>query len=414
MSDVPGNPNSPVLGQHLCDCLISLGLLNDGVDLSKLAEAIIGPVTDYGIIQATNIAPRMGWAINPTDGLFFFYGTTTADQLTAQYQGYVGGITDSITNPVNEAFLNAAVQIIPKFLSSPRPQPMKWTFAGWSFGGCVAQIFPTISGGAILANTPVDIVTFGSPRVGGPTIRSLVNGRSTVYRWMNDNDPFPLIPPRIEDTPLVAATFGARGALRSAHFVQAGDGASLAADGKATPSVLPLLASANFSGAFVTWMMSYVQGTTSNHWLGEYSRRLGLNIAANKSGLVPMGGGHDAPNPTDRRAIGRAENQVFDAIRNLAEQQNAVNEVIPDPFRPYAARSGRLWVVVFMDQVIVTCGNEKIARRIARDMRDFLKSLQRQPVVDPEGIVRLLSTYFGSATDAAGQFAPVMNTEIPV
>jgi len=279
---------------------------------------------------------------------------------------------------------------------------MKWILAGWSFGGAVAQIFPTFSPGAILATTPVDIVTFGSPRIGGPTTRALVNQRSTIYRWMNDTDPFPLIPPRLEDTPLVAAAFGAFGALRAAHFVQAGEGASLAADGKATPSALPLNASARFTGNIISWIQSYVQGTESVHWLGEYSRRLGLTVAANKSPLVPMDGGQDVANPTNRRDIGRAQNEVFDAIRDLAERQNQVNEVIPDPFRPYAARNGRIWVVVFMDSVICTCANEKIARRIARDMRDFLKSLQRQPVVDPEGILRQLTTYFGTATDQAG------------
>jgi hypothetical protein len=412
--NIPGNPNSPVLGQALCNCLLSLGQQNDGLALSKLAEEIIGPVTDYGLIQETSIAPRVGWTINNGEGLFFFYGTTTVDQLVAEFNGYKGGVGDSITNPVNVAFLDAAVQIMVKYSQQPHVQPLKWTFAGWSFGGCVAQIFPTLSPGAILPLTPVDIVTFGSPRIGGPGIRSLVNGRSTIYRWMNDTDPFPFIPPRIEDTPLVFGAFGATGALRAAHFVQAGEGASLEPNGKATPSALPLNTSGRFQGAFVSWMLSYVQGTTSTHWLAEYSRRLGLLVAANKSVLVPMGGGHDAPNPTNRRDLNRAENEVVNKVRDIAERQNQVAESIPDPFRPYAARAGRLWVVVFQDQVIVTCANQKIARRIARDMRDFLRSLQRQPVVDPTAIVNLLGQYFGQATDVAGQFAPVMNTDIPV
>src|SRR6185369_6216305 len=104
-------------------------------------------------------------------------------------------------------------------------QPENLDVVGYSAGGVVGTYLVKR---LKLNNTQkkLRLITFGSPRaVNADNLGVWANVPRT--RWMNDNDPIPLVPPRVEDAPILLPLLGLITALRYASYVHSSGGLSI-------------------------------------------------------------------------------------------------------------------------------------------------------------------------------------------
>jgi hypothetical protein len=260
---------------------------------------------------------------------------------------------------------------------------------------------------------PPRLLTFGSPRA---LNTADVNGIQNVesVRWMNDTDPIPLVPPRFEDAPLWMAALGVNGALVLGTYVHKNPAFSLAQDGTATLTTLPLTAQADVIGSLSNWYFSKVGDPANTHQIRFYEARLAA-LAAVQNTRRPVAAAHRPPEPPENartREIRQAERRTEAQIQHAASTQNATPVVI-DRVRLFkAVRFNRSWCVAFGDSIISFAGNKRRARHLARAGNDFLRSLPKEAVVDIESLIRNFVAFLNAAVLPGGPSTPPIRVSL--
>jgi triacylglycerol lipase len=94
---------------------------------------------------------------------------------------------------VHRGFKREVDDIWPELEETLREETRNVWFAGHSLGGAMATILAGRCELSDIAAVPVELVTFGSPRVG--TKRYVQNAKLTHVRWVNNNDIVTRVPP---------------------------------------------------------------------------------------------------------------------------------------------------------------------------------------------------------------------------
>ena len=96
---------------------------------------------------------------------------------------------------VHGGFRDEADHLWPQLEEALRPNQKPLYFTGHSLGGAMAQIFAARCKVAGIASEPLEIQTFGSPRVGDKRYNH--HCQIKMIRWVNNNDFAPRFPPAL-------------------------------------------------------------------------------------------------------------------------------------------------------------------------------------------------------------------------
>lgn len=340
-------------------------------------------------------------------------GIATAGQGAGTWNGYVGGLLSSITQPVNDYFASASGKIrsaLPLgYLSATR----NFVFAGWSLGGCEAM--QCALDGADIGNWPMPrIATFGSPRFGNAALARRF-GTSNMVRWMTDTDPVPILPPRVTDMPILPAIYGIQSTLRMGNFVHVTGGVSINPTGVISEAETPPLAPAAFPLTLASWLAGADAASGSPHWIGTYATRLRLWIADHPENLSPVR--VYAPiEPTGQSTRGHTareqaaqEAMIFDQ----ASAQEAVHNRIPRELLFHAVRVNRMWYVTFKGDVIAIGPTKKRAQGFAASGNDFLHRSLKEGYVDTDQLANSFRQWLSAAQDTGSGITPTIAGTLP-
>lgn len=317
---------------------------------------------------------------------------------------------------IQNAWGRDAVAAIKSYLAANvRLFPPNWILAGHSGGGLVAQCFAYD-----LSNAPnptsANVVTFGSPRAGGRTFANAGQGVATsTVRYMNDNDPVPLIPPDLSDSIGWAALLTPAALTFYGEWVHTDGGRVITPAGSLSDAVLPPVAALTPVASLGNFLYSADTNAGMGHTIQEYINRL---EAAQPTPNQPIDLGpplapmevRDRPN---RRQANQAQAAVQAQMFADGRDQNLQPVIIPKASEFQAVRNGRIWAIQFQEQFVAYAPSKKRARHLARAGNDFIRSLQHQGIVDTIALVQQFQTYINNASDPAGGFQPVMNTVFP-
>jgi len=312
----------------------------------------------------------------------------------------------------NTFFLRQADRILSK-LNTFRTVPEFVDFVGYSAGGATALVLrSSVALAGSLAK--MKIFTYGSPRSFGGAGRDAAD-RAAIVRYMTPDDPIPLVPLDVGDNPHLATFVPAPVLMAWATFAHTQGGMQINGDGTTEARALPVNAAAFPVSSVVSWLWSQENDSANAHAIARYVAYLSVGVTtrpAPAQQLGGLGGGEDFDVPA-RRQVNRERARVETAIQTQGRQQNIVEEVVPDAQLFKAVRIGRVWWVAFGDRLIVAAPIKKRARHLARAGNDFLRSLPKQAVVDPQGLSDQLTAFLQAAADPASGFVPTINSNFP-
>lgn len=397
--------------------LRGLEFLHAGGDLAGVVRYLQAEVPGQLLFsfgaEATPVCPR--WVCCNIGSKFFLLvdGSTTFQQVQNQIAGYLQSNGERNVQPYSLAITNACDSIIAT-LQTKTTGPIAFQyFAGYSFGGAIVEQYMSQlrfrgSDGPI-----AEVTSFGAPRVAGTEECTRCRTGTRIQRWMNDDDPVPLYPPRPQDYPPIAALIGFDSAVRFASFCHPTGGVSISQQGLPIAADVPEAATFSPIGGLANWLWSLDTGGSVAHSLDEYDRRMVLLSGVGRPGHEIPQGPVEMPVSTDRRQVSRAERATVQAIAAQAQVQNTPSVVIPTALDITAARVGRIWGVYFGDTQICTSGSKRAARATARAARAFLNELQHQAVVEPSALVQQLTIFLALASSPGSGFVPTMATTFP-
>jgi hypothetical protein len=232
---------------------------------------------------------------------------------------------------------------------------------------------------------------------------------------MTDEDPVPLLPPRLADAPFSLSLYSGRTINRFASFVHPSGGRSISTAGVVTTAeVGPVAAMSPFT-SLASWLLTQERGTTNPHMLREYIFRLDTWETANPapSARPPRGAPVESPNLIAPLQLNRQERQNRQLIYRQGTEQQAVPVNIPSTSQFAAKKNSGIWYVTFRDELLAAAPTKRRARALARFGNEFLTRLQSEAVVNPNAILDNFGAYFDDATNPASGFQPTMNITWP-
>jgi pimeloyl-ACP methyl ester carboxylesterase len=334
-------------------------------------------------------------------------GVSDATQTNLLVSGYDNGQGFGLVQGYNP-WLHEAARLIDGAIHSMEllTNPFRITIFGYSAGGAIGTVIlkrhPNLADRSYMR-----LVSYGSPRALSTFDIETVSSKR-ICRWMNDNDPIPLVPPRPEDSPLLFLTLSFITVARYSSYVHTQGGLSLAEDGTATGAFLPPLAAMSPLTSLQAWYVGETNTVNNPHWIGNYEDRLfRLKESMRPGERGPAPEGHrEAPATATRRELTRGQIEVFGQVQHAASEQNK-NQVVVKPVVLFkAVRAGRIWAVEFGGQLFTYSGNKKRARHLARAGNDFLRSLPKQAIVDPETLVQQFTSFLNAAVQPGGPVTP--------
>jgi len=283
---------------------------------------------------------------------------------------------------------------------------------GYSAGGAIAQ---AIAWELRRLGSPlkVQVITYGSPRPGGPSVRDDLS-RAKMVRYMTPADPIPLVPPRLQDAPQLAPLVPVPVLLAWSNMVHTHGGMQIESNGSTSEADVPSEAVMTPGTSLASWFLSMDAELGSPHSMQTYVDHL---AAANTRFPLPkqkardIGGGEDADD-VNRRDVNQQRDRVVSAVANAQREQNAtiVNAPAVVLFRP--VRTGRVWAVVFGERIVAQGVREDTCRHICRAGNDFLRSLPKQGLVDPITLAAQMEAFLVYATSEESDWSPKLRTTL--
>lgn len=381
--------------------------------LDGFVNAETGQAVNSFLFQNQPDYPSFYYAQSAGNTLLLINGVENLAMALAFYNGSVAGVNVLPRNQIN-SWCSAAAQFIAGALQNRHfLTPGNFYIAGYSAGGSIAEYYAAQFVNA-LGIQPVRI-SFGAPKAGGVNFYGPLANTNFALRWMNSDDPVPLIPPYQFPANSVYALGNPVWMTRAASYIHGSSGVSVNADGTYTTNAIPTQASFNPSVSIASWMFGLDGAPTGSHSLVEYARRIQLLIASFRQNQPQRvnEGPVEEPNPVGRREANAQAEEMASVIFATGAAQNAQPVTIPSGQPFFAFRTGRIWQVGFGSSVVAIGPTKKRARAMANAGNAMLRHLQSQGVVDPNAVLDRLNEYLQLASSPTGGFTPVMNITNP-
>ncbi len=386
--------------------------LNPVAVLDQTLPGYFGPSYQATYLPATFQRTASYYGGDNTRKIMFVDGITTNTQASQIADAYSIGTGPTTTNANNQWFIDAASQLYGQINRPGVVLPEYIDIVGYSAGGAVGTLLLLFLQQQ-LPNVKTSLCTFGAPRaIGHSTLGRLT--RTSIARWMCDDDPIPMIPPRFADCPVFMLATSLRVQLTWGDYVHTPGGVNLPVSGLPQRSYLPLRATINPIASLAAWFFGIETTANNAHSLNQYQTRLTTLVQLlqrpDKMDVETAAGepAEDAPRAHSTERDRRTAAQVQHAA--LTQNQTAV-EVEPSVlFR--AVRRGRVWAVAFGDVLFTFSGNKKRARHLARAGNDFVRSLPKQAVVDPQTLVDQFIAFMEAGVQPGGPVNPPIRTSL--
>jgi len=367
------------------------------------------------------------YSFNPgdTNNLAWWYGGTNSRRLiivdgvrnSTQATNVIAGYSTPLGIPIvidNNTWIQSQARRIALAIGTDTLSRQEHLdFVGYSAGGAVC--LSLLQQMLFFEFRPkMKTSTFGAPRTGQAYLRDQMTGQN-IARWMTDADPIPLLPLRLQDSPILAALVLTPVLLNWSRFVHTQGGISINAANTTTPAIIPPLAAANPISSVAAWYNQVEEDPNNAHALSVYENRLTAIVAAEAAPATVAV--EDAPREhstqANRREVNQQRERIESAIFTTASNQTSVTIETPEATLFKAYRSGRVWYVSFGNATVITAGPEKRARHIARAGNDFFRSLQKQAIVDPDSLLSQVEIFLELAQIPESGFRPTINTSPP-
>lgn len=340
-------------------------------------------------------------------------GATTAAQVNRLVDAYTGSLQSGWRDPDNFYLQSNADGIVTALRDAGMTGAQKWTIAGWSLGGAIAPLMPANQVIRPWFDNFVEVVSFGAPRPGGETVARFINSRCTLTRYMNDTDPIPLCPPRVDAMPSLPLIIGIRPAQRWSQTVQPQGGCQLGFNGEISRVAVPTLGVIQFPLSLAAWYLPFDIGVDNTHFLEVYRTRLNLANARERNHSLPPNAPRENVQPMRRADFNAAERQAEQQVIAIERRQNAVPLNIPKDNAATVQKVGSMYYVIFRGQPVVSGRNRRKAYGIKNDLNRMLDRLQTAAMVDTDHFAQVFAGYLADASDPASAFVPTMNTSWP-
>lgn len=386
-----------------------LAILASAADPSAIGGNVAlasGEVVGQWHFSGDNSLPRLQYVANENFGCLFAAGVDNELQAASIVGAWSLPIPFPGVGYVPTFFSQMASRIAEFMRGVGRPNPPRLYFTGHSYGGLLAQATLRYFQFYGFGNSRVAI-SYGSPRVGGSQFKSTMSAASNT-RWMNHDDPVPLLPPEIP----AALSYGL--GLPTAvignwsQFDHAGGGIVLDVDGRPSPGILPPFGQIEGGASLMGWLVKAATDQSSSHSIPEYVRR--LTALAPLTAAPPTVTVHVGPaEPThtaQRGSTNVAINQWRDTIVHTgAAQAASILRVPPErAFRTFKVDG--LWWVTFGGFLVAIGPTRKRAGAMATRGNEFLRRLQRMAAVDINALGSLMPIYLEAASTPDNGFDP--------
>ena len=357
---------------------------------------------------STDVFPSYYYGSNSAYGFVIVGGTDTVAQGNALMSGYSTGNPFMSAQDINSYLTNIAGTIAgqPDF-SGVATAPVTYC-VGHSLGGAVASVLALYVQGRNLQAIH-NLITFGSPKVGTSQFGDTLTG-TFVCRWMNDDDPVPLVPPTVAQAPLIATVTDIITLLAYNSMRQTQGGLQLDINGVVSTQTLPTAAVISPTTSLANWLVSLITSATSPHNTVEYRRRLSLNVTPAQVLAVRTRrrGNEEPPDPTTRAAINAEVSPKVRTILGQGAAQNLIAVQIPEADAFRSLKLSGIWYVSFRGTVVCIGGTRRKASKLARLGNQFLGHLIKQANVDPNALSSEFSSWFSDAADPTSGIKPTM------
>jgi len=347
-----------------------------------------------------------------TRKIMYLDGVTSLQHATSLIDGYSAALgLQVIRGP--QTWIQANLGSYLGMMSGNHLQfPEYLDLVGYSAGGAIAQCMAYEL--RRLNNTQKKkIFTYGAPRPGGPFVRDALS-QMPMVRYMTPADPIPLVPPRLQDAPQMAAFLPVPVMLSWSNMVHTRGGVEIDSDGVSWETTLPTEASGIPASSLASWYFAQDGDPNNPHAMQTYIANL---VAASNRASTPrakrieLAGGEDDDN-TKRREVNQARERV--AAKIGFQQRGQGNVIANHPktvlFKP--TRMGRVWAVVFGDKIVAQGVREDTCRHLCRVGNDFLRSLPKQGLVDPIALASQIEQFLVYASSPESDWAPTLKTNL--
>jgi len=404
--------NNLPMAAYLCARLMSLRALDPAGAMNAVLAPLFGDGYQSQWEPATALRPTVFIAGNLARKFVFIDGANNTAQGNAMIDGYGGGTAFASFNGKNQYLHDIADWILNRIATSALDKPEHLDFAGYSLGGAVATLckMKLVQQQSTYKSK---VITFGAPRAGNAQeMATLAN--SPIARYMNDADPIPLLPPRPSDIPLLLPALGVLTLQRYSTFVHSEGGIVLFANGGTAPGVLPPIASMSAVTSLGAWYFQAAGDANNPHALTRYFANLtmAITLAATPAQQNVDDAPREQQGEANRVKMTREQRRVVGAIHAQGHAQNSVPQVTPEVTLFKAFKQGQIWYVGFGNAIVFTAPIEKRARHIARAGNDFLRSMQKQALVDPFTLLDQMEEFMRLAVDPSSGFSPTVKTNL--
>ena len=331
----------------------------------------------------------------------FIQGTTLLDG----YTNYAGQDDVGDANTYIKQCVNLVINLPgfgPYFVAGK-------TFAlgGHSLGGAIALVMGLAMFN--LAGNHVKVTTFGSPRSGGPRFVQRADAMD-IARWMNAEDPVPLVPPTVGQAPLLATVTSIAQLRIYANQRHTDGGLVLDSEGNLSAAEIPPAAAIAPTTNLAAWLQSLATASTSAHNVPFYRVRLALYAAmvTNPRQLAPEGGPPEIEPLANRAEIAAEVRVAKSSIIGMGVTQAVGPVVIPRTQLFSTGKFGRTWYVTFGGVAIAVGPRRKKAGLMAQAGNLFLRRLQREAYVDPVVFIGQFQAYLEAAADPTSGIKPTL------
>lgn len=365
------------------------------------------------LYEATYVNPRYYFARTSEADYVFISGVGDEAAARRLWDGYINAAVPEPNGVVNGALELWASTLRNNRDIAARAVNIPVYICGHSAGGAVACYLADKLRVAFPGVHTV-VTSFGSPRPAGNWL-SVSDARLDLTRWMNADDPVPVIPPRPDTWPRVVAGLSVFQGRRLPLFVHPAGGIELGLAGEMRPAELPSVPETPDFASMTAWLRAVQANLETPHALSVYQARLLLNLPAYQpdTAVGGEGGGGEGPTFLQAREAARALDRLAIVFNEDHARQNREPLVIPDERQFHAFRIRRLWFVKF-NETIIACGpTKKSARGLARVGNELLRRLQRQGYVGAAEFAAQFSAYLALASDPSSGFSPQLRTAPP-
>lgn len=398
----------PPLSRFFAQQLAFLEAGTDPAEIGLALAAEAGQGNEQRIVNGDNVSPPVWMYKAGGYAVVFCGGTEELSQAAYLVSAWSLRVPNDTIAGLPLLFDQLAFRFRAIYNAFGPPSPPRLFFVGHSYGGCIAQACAAYFK-SVQPEIAILSVSFGAPRVGDARFARLQSVNSNT-RWMNDDDPVPLLPPSAPAAVSYAAGLGSEVLYRWEAFQHGGGGIVLDDLGNPTPGELPPRGVVPGGASLAAWVLKTAQGGVTQHSMSAYYDRLTMlvNRTVPPSPVRPSAAPVEPSRITDRHTRNAQQDAFIQTIVHTGATQQQGPLIVP-PDRPFkTVKFDGLWWVTFGGQLVAVGATRKRAGRMAVLGNDFLRRIQRQAGVDTVSLKQLFGEYLDAASTPDNGFSPVI------